>query len=65
MIATLPMDGAIHRVSSEETAYAERSARWMVSIDGFWSDPAHDREAIAWVRRAWAELSEFGTGRRT
>jgi FAD/FMN-containing dehydrogenase len=62
LIATLPMDGAIHRVGSQETAYAERSAPWMVSIDGFWTDPGDDDAVIAWVRRAFTDLGEFGTG---
>jgi hypothetical protein len=62
LIGTLPMGGAVARVGSEETAYAERSASWMVSIDGFWSDAADDAEVIAWVRRLGSELGRFGTG---
>jgi FAD/FMN-containing dehydrogenase len=62
LLATLPMGGAINRVGSQETAYAERSAPWMVSIDGFWSDAANDADVIAWVRQAWTDMSEFGTG---
>jgi FAD/FMN-containing dehydrogenase len=62
LIGTLPMGGAINRVASQETAYAERSASWMVSIDGFWSEAADDAEVIGWVRWAWTNLGEFGTG---
>ncbi|MGH2945075.1 MAG: FAD-binding oxidoreductase [Solirubrobacteraceae bacterium] len=62
LIATLPMGAAINRVGSQETAYAERSALWMVSIDGFWSDAAGDATAIAWVRQACTDLGKYGTG---
>ena len=57
-----PMGGAVNRVDAEATAFAERSAPWMVSIDGNWHDPAVDEEGIAWVRSAWSKMSEFGTG---
>jgi hypothetical protein len=62
LIGTLPMGGAINRFASQETAYAERSASWMVSIDGFWSEAADDAEVIGWVRGAWTDLGAFGTG---
>jgi FAD/FMN-containing dehydrogenase len=57
-----PMGGAVNRVDPEATAFAERSAPWMVSIDGNWADPAMDEEGIAWVRSAWSTIGEFGTG---
>ena len=57
-----PMGGAVNRVDPEATAFAERSAPYMVSIDGNWEDPDRDDEVIAWVRSAWARMSEFGTG---
>lgn len=57
-----PMGGAVNRVDPEATAFAERSAPYMVSIDGNWDDPARDDEVIAWVRSAWWRMGEFGTG---
>lgn len=63
LIGALVMGGAINRVGAADTAYAERSARWMVSIDGFWQDPADDADVIGWVRRVWADIGTFGTGR--
>lgn len=56
------MGGAISRVDPEATAFAERSAPFMVSIDGNWSDPADDDRVIGWVRSAWSRMGEFGTG---
>jgi len=56
------MGGAINRVGAEDTAYRERSANWMVSIDGNWQDASDDDKVISWVRGAWGEVHEHGTG---
>ena len=56
------MGGAINRVAVEDTAYSERSANWMVSIDGNWEDASDDDKVISWVRGAWGEVHELGTG---
>lgn len=56
------MGGAIADVGPEDTAFAERSSPFMVSIDGNWEDPAMDGEGLAWVRSTWAEIGKFGTG---
>jgi len=56
------LGGAIARVGPEETAFAERSASFMVSIDGNWQEPAADAEVIGWVRAAWRRIGEFGNG---
>lgn len=56
------MGGAINRVGAENTAYGERSANWMVSIDGNWEDPADDERVVAWARQAWSEVHDLGTG---
>jgi FAD/FMN-containing dehydrogenase len=53
--------GAIGRVSAEETAFGDR-APYMVAIVGCWDDPADNAENIAWIREAWKEISEFGSG---
>jgi FAD/FMN-containing dehydrogenase len=35
----------------------------MVAIDGNWTDPADNDQAIAWVRQAWRDLAATaGTG---
>ncbi len=61
-VVTFFMGGAINRVGAEDTAYSERSANWMVSIDGNWEDATDDDKVISWVRGAWAEVHEHGTG---
>jgi FAD/FMN-containing dehydrogenase len=62
MLAVLQMGGAIARTDPEATAFAQRSAAHLVSIDGNWSDAADDDAIVAWVRRAWDDMAPFGTG---
>jgi FAD/FMN-containing dehydrogenase len=58
-----PINGACHRVASDETAFAYRDATFATVIAGMWPD-ANDNEAnIEWVRNyydAVAPLSEEG-----
>ncbi len=63
LVNTFHMGGAIARVSPEATAFSERSAPFLVSVDGMWSDPAEDARGIAWVRSAWDAIGQFGNGR--
>jgi Berberine and berberine like len=62
LVNTFHMGGAIAAVDPEATAFSERSAPFMVSIDGMWDDPADDAGTIAWVRSAWEAIKEFGNG---
>jgi FAD/FMN-containing dehydrogenase len=58
-----PMGGAVNRVAPEATAFGERSAPYLVSLGGNWTDPGESGEQIAWVRDLWRELDdELGTG---
>ncbi len=45
-----PIDGACHRVGSEETAFAFRDARFACVVAGMWPDPADNERNTAWVR---------------
>jgi hypothetical protein len=56
------LGGAIGRVGEDETAYSHRSARFNLSIDAAWFDPALDGTAIAWSRDTWDRLRPFATG---
>jgi FAD/FMN-containing dehydrogenase len=62
LVNTFHMGGAIAAVDPEATAFAQRSAPFMVSIDGIWDDPADDAATIAWVRSAWEQIAEHGNG---
>jgi hypothetical protein len=56
------LGGAIDRVGPEESAYPHRGARYNLSIDAGWTDPAQDEAAIGWARSSWDAMREFGTG---
>lgn len=62
LLNTLHMGGAVGAVGPGRTAFAERSAPFMVSIDGNWTDPAADEAAVGWVRSAWESIGVYGTG---
>jgi len=57
-----PMGGAVNRIGSDETAFGERSAPWMVSVNGNWTEGADDEANVAWVREVWSELDKLGIG---
>ncbi len=56
------LGGAIDQVGVDESAYAHRGARYNLSIDTAWTDPALDATAIGWARSSWAALCPFATG---
>jgi FAD/FMN-containing dehydrogenase len=62
LISCFSWGGQINRVRPEDTAIAERSARFMFSVDGNWEDPSEDEKVIGWVRDRWARGHALGTG---
>jgi hypothetical protein len=56
------LGGAIARVPEDATAYGNRSARFNISIDSSWSDPAESRMNIDWTRAAFQELQSLTGG---
>jgi FAD/FMN-containing dehydrogenase len=58
-----PIDGAVHDVAPDATAFGHRSASWAPVIAGMWPDPADNEANTRWVREyhaAVAPLSEAG-----
>jgi hypothetical protein len=50
-IVHLPlMGGATGRVPASETAFGDRSALWMLSVDGNWTEPEEADHVISWTR---------------
>ena len=45
-----PINGAVHKTASDETAFAYRDANFATVIAGMWPDPAQNRANIKWVR---------------
>lgn len=56
------LGGAVARVGRDETAYLNRDAKFMISIDGMWHDPAKTDAARQWVRDVWTELQPHAKG---
>jgi len=58
-----PINGAVHRVGADESAFAFRKQLFAEVIVCAWNDPSKDAERIQWVRdyyRATAPHSEPG-----
>jgi FAD/FMN-containing dehydrogenase len=53
----------VQRVPAAATAFGDRSAPFMLSLDAIWSSQRDDDANIGWVRAAWADLKRYGTGR--
>lgn len=45
-----PIDGACHRIGSDETAFGHRNSNFAAVIAGMWPDPAENESNIEWVR---------------
>lgn len=56
------LGGALDRMDQDATAYSNRGAKYMLSIDGAWSDPAETDRNIAWVREFWSAMRPFSNG---
>jgi FAD/FMN-containing dehydrogenase len=58
-----PIDGAVHDVAPDETAFGHRDASFAVNIAGMWPDPADNEANTRWVKdysAAIAPHSETG-----
>jgi FAD/FMN-containing dehydrogenase len=50
------MGGAVQRVGPTDTAFGDRSAAYIVSIDGNWTDAADTAADMSWVRDGFNEV---------
>jgi FAD/FMN-containing dehydrogenase len=55
--------GAMQRVAPDASAFGDRSAPFMLSLDAIWSDAADDEVNISWVKNTWADMQRHSTGR--
>jgi FAD/FMN-containing dehydrogenase len=53
------LGGAMSEVAPTATAFGDRSAPFMLSVDGNWVDPADTADNIAWVREVISEVEGF------
>jgi hypothetical protein len=49
-----PINGAVHDVGPQDTAFAYRDANFAGVIAGMWLDPADNEANIGWVRDFYA-----------
>jgi FAD/FMN-containing dehydrogenase len=61
LIVIRTLGGAIARPSGANS-YPHRCARYNLSIDASWSDPAFDANALDWARTSWTALHQFSNG---
>jgi FAD/FMN-containing dehydrogenase len=54
--------GAMSRVGETETAYGGRDARFLVTGEVNWTEPAQSNEAIAFGREFWDAMRKHSTG---
>lgn len=57
-----PIDGAVHRVAAEATAWRFRDATWSMVIAGIDSDPGMAPELVQWGRDYWNAVHPFTEG---
>jgi FAD/FMN-containing dehydrogenase len=61
MVHVPMLGGAMGRVPAAATAFGDRGAPLMLSVDGNWTDPAATDGVVAWVRRVVADAERFST----
>ncbi|MGH8175484.1 MAG: FAD-binding oxidoreductase [Steroidobacter sp.] len=57
MLVVQHMGGAVHEVPSAASAFAERSAPFLINVMGTWRNRDEGGYHIAWVRDAWRRLA--------
>jgi FAD/FMN-containing dehydrogenase len=57
-----PIDGAVHRVGQDETAWRFRDATWSMVIAGIDADPALADALTGWARGYWEAVHPFTVG---
>jgi FAD/FMN-containing dehydrogenase len=57
-----PINGAVHRVSTSDTAFSFRDANFAEVIVGVDPDPANNERMIQWARDYWAALHPYSAG---
>ena len=57
-----PIDGAVHRVGRNETAWNTRGATWSMVIAGIDPDPRKAGEVSDWTKRYWEAVHPYSDG---
>ncbi len=57
-----PINGAVHRVGKQDTAFSYRDATWAQVIVGVDPDPTNNARIIAWTKDYWEALHPYSAG---
>jgi hypothetical protein len=57
-----PINGAVHRKTENETAFAFRNTLWAEAIAGVDSDPRNRHAIVTWSKECWQSVHPFSTG---
>lgn len=57
-----PINGAVHRVGPNDTAFSFREANFAEVIVGVDPDPANNERMIAWAKDYWTALHPYSSG---
>ena len=57
-----PIDGAVHRVGKNDTAFSYRDSTWSMVIAGIDSDPANKDRITKWAKTYWEALHPYSAG---
>ncbi len=57
-----PVDGQVHRVGQDQTAFSYRDTTWSMVIAGIDPDPANNEKMIDWARDYWSALHPYSAG---
>jgi FAD/FMN-containing dehydrogenase len=57
-----PIDGAVHRVGKDETAFSYRDANWSMVIGGIDPDPANKQRITSWAKEYWKAVHPYSAG---
>jgi FAD/FMN-containing dehydrogenase len=63
LVATRALNGAVRRVAADATAFGDRSAPFLISIDSTWEDAEATEANISWTRGLWSALQPYSGGR--
>ena len=62
LVHLYPIDGAVHRVGTDETAWSCRDATWSMVIAAIDPDPAKASQLKRWGRAYWDAVNPYTTG---
>ena len=57
-----PINGAVHKVGENDTAFSFRDANWAEVIVGVDPDPANNQKTIGWAKAYWEALHPYSAG---